>query len=225
MAKLPKAIGEQDRLRARARELEGLAMETSARVQHAKAAGHAARAGLVTASAVTLKGGPDQEAEACEHLREELAELDAAERHQRALPEALRGLRLDSNRLATEHRESAFLPHAREAIGELQRKASAMLPMVDELLGLAEEAARRIDRLRHLDADNGAFTGPRAQPAADLHAIQAALAAVASAGVAWPWSVDPQTGAHITHRERREREQAEALRRRGWTPPDAGQAA
>lgn len=219
------AVSKQDEIRARMRGLEGGAPEAAARTQHAKAAVNKAKADLVTAEAVKLQGGLDQEAEAHERHQAALTELDAAERHQRALPEALRGLRLESNRLATEHREAVFLPHAREAIGELQRKASAMLPMVDELLGLAEEAARRVDRLRHLDVDNGSYAGPRAQPAADLHAIQAALAAVASAGVAWPWSLDPETGANISHRERRERDEADALRRRGWTPPTGREAA
>lgn len=201
-------------------------MEELAQEQDAQAEATRVDADLLQAeSEKLLRRLPDRTAEAYEDRQAAHAELHAIQRHRREVrPKALRDGYSEINRHATEHRE-ALLLHAREGIGELQRKASAMLPTVDELLGLVEEAARRVDRLRHVDPDNGAFLGPRAQPAADLNAVRAALEALAREGVVWPWSVDPQTGAHITHRERREREQAEALRRRGWTPPDAGQAA
>ncbi len=225
MGRLPKVIGEQDQLRARARGLEGQGMPAATHTRLVKATVHKARADRLSAKAKKLSGGADREAEANERLDAALAELNEAEDYQRALPEALRSLWADSNRLASEHRESVFLPHARQGVDDLKRRAVALLPAVEELLTLAEEAALRIDRLRHLDPDNGSLTGPRAQPAADLGAVRAALAAVAGQGMVWPWSLDPETGANISHRERRERDEADALRRRGWTPPTGREAA
>ena len=225
MPKLPAASSDQDQLRARMRHIEGSSMEELAQEQDAQAKANQSDADSLQAGSEKLRDLPDRTAEAYAASQAAHAELHAIQRHRREVrPKALRDGYSEINRHATEHRE-ALLLHARDGIGQLQRKAAAALPMFDDLLTLTEEAATRIDRLRHVDPDNGAFLGPRAQPAADLNAVRAALGALAREGVVWPWSVDPATGAHITHRERRERDEADALRRRGYTPPSTGAAA
>lgn len=182
-------------------------------------------AALLQAEADRQCGLPDS----TEQARQDLAGQRQAVEDRRLALDANRVAVEDTRRLrgelVREHRQTAFMPAAREAEKQVVAAVGRALEAVDQYAAAGREAATVIDRMRPRDRRDGTLNGVGARLPTDPAALVAALSAVVEGGMLWPADVDRQTGAPVSIRERRERAEAEQLRRRGWTPPTGREAA
>lgn len=226
MARQDKSIAEFERLTALEQQLLREKPGLHKAVQAVEAEVPRRKGALVKAEAGRQCGLPDQ----TEHARHALAAGRQAVEDARLALEAnqvaIEDVRRERGQLVHDRREAAFLPAAREAEKQVVAAVRRALEAVDQYAAAGREAASVIDRMRPRDRRDGTVNGVGARLPTDPAAIVAALSAVMEqGGMIWPADLDRQTGAPISIRDRREREQAAALRARGYTPPPRSSAA
>ncbi len=221
-----KAIAEHERLTALEQQLLRERPGLHKAVQDIEAKLPLGEAALLQAEADRQRRLPDR----TEQARQDLAGQRQAVEDRRLALDANRVAVEDTRRLrgelVREHRQTAFMPAAREAEKQVVAAVGRALEAVDQYAAAGREAASVIDRMRPRDRRDGTVNGVGARLPTDPAAIVAALAAVMEhGGMVWPADLDRETGAPVSIRERRERQEAENLRRRGWASPPTGQAA